>query len=230
MSKHIRFAAVLTQTFHCNTRFDAMETLPSYQLTKSDYYTHCWDLPPQLGGCVVESGAEPFQEAINGRIPGSWSLPLSPNNGGLEPDWEWAGGWAGDQSIAKREAVERVSANHEAIVAFACRGAGKEGFPQYGAPLSDPNAVSNKAVQPLVDTVLRVVCSKLLAEDIAEFDTAMNTMHSVWIKEDGVAVIEMVIKSLEYMRDRIGVPRDMRMPAARQLRAHLNWAIEKLSK
>ena len=32
-----------------NRWFDAMETLESYRLTKSDYYTHCWDLPPQLG-------------------------------------------------------------------------------------------------------------------------------------------------------------------------------------
>ena len=32
-----------------NRWFDAMEGLESYQLTKSDYYTHCWDLPPQLG-------------------------------------------------------------------------------------------------------------------------------------------------------------------------------------
>ena len=32
-----------------NKWFDAMEGLESYQLTKSDYYTHCWDLPPQLG-------------------------------------------------------------------------------------------------------------------------------------------------------------------------------------
>jgi glutathione S-transferase len=31
-----------------NEWFDAMETLPSYQLTMSDYYTHCWDLPPQV--------------------------------------------------------------------------------------------------------------------------------------------------------------------------------------
>ncbi len=30
--------------------FEAMELLPEYLGTKSDFYTHCHDLPPQLGG------------------------------------------------------------------------------------------------------------------------------------------------------------------------------------
>ena len=34
---------------------------------------------------------------------------------------------------------------------------------------------------------------------------------------------------LMYLRDRVGVPRDMGQAAALQLRAHLNWAIEILS-
>jgi glutathione S-transferase len=37
-----------------------------------------------------------------------------------------------------------------------------------------------------------------------------------------------VVPSAEYLRDRVGVPRDMRFPAARQLRAHLNWLIDSL--
>ena len=210
-------------------RFDAMETLSSYQLTKSDYYTHCWDLPPQLGGCVEEPGSEPFQNAINGKTEGSWSLPLSLHNEGVEPDWGWAGGFPGDERIARREAVERVSANHDAIVKFACRGAGKEGFPQYGAPLSDPNAVSNEVAHPFVDVLLRIVCSKLLSHDATKCDESMNDVVSLWKKEGGDEIIKMTAMSLEYMRDRVGVPRDMRLPAARQLRANLNWAIRGLS-
>ena len=107
-----------------NAWFDAMEENPAYQLTKSDYYTHAWDLPPQLGGCTFEPEGKPYEDAINGvrsldGTQGSWELPLQKDNGGVEPDWPWAG----DEATARREAVERVSANHEAIVKFACRGA-----------------------------------------------------------------------------------------------------------
>ena len=38
------------------------------------------------------------------------------------------------------------------------------------------------------------------------------------------------VESAAYLRDRIGVPRDLPLPAARQLRAHLNWFIESLHK
>ena len=208
-----------------NRWFDSMETLESYQLTKSDYYTHCWDLPPQLGGCVSEEGSKPFQDAINGSN-GSWDLPLAPDNNGLEPDWSWAG----DEAAAKREAVERVTSNFDAIVSFASRGAGKSGR-SYGAPLADPNAVSNESIQPFVHAAMTVVCSKLLSEtdtESATCDKAIGELISVWKKEGGNEVIDKIAMSLSYLRDRVGVPRDMRLPAARQLRAHLNWAITKL--
>ena len=39
---------------------------------------------------------------------------------------------------------------------------------------------------------------------------------------------QLAAPSLEYLRDRVGVPRDMSFPAARQFRAHLNWLIDGL--
>ena len=209
-----------------NAWFDAMETLPSYQLTKSDYYTHCWDLPPQLGGCVSEDGGKLYEDVINGvrsldgSPKGSWELPLEPHNGGVEPDWEWAG----DENAARREAVERLSGNFDAIVKFAARGAGKKGFPSYGAPLSDPNAVSNDAVQSSVDHLLRLVCLALL-EGTEKHKKSLDQSVAALVDKGGKEFASAVAASLSYLRDRVGVPRDMKLPAARQLRAHLNWAI-----
>lgn len=211
-----------------NAWFDAMETLPSYQLTKSDYYTHCWDLPPQLGGCTYDPDGRAFEDAINGLksldgSQGSWEIPLQPHNGGVEPDWEWAG----DEATAKREAVERVSSNHQAIVKFAARGAGKKGMPPYMAPLSDPQAIPSEAVQTAVDQVFRTVCAALL-HGTEKQEAAMTELAQIIVRDGGKEYAEGIIASLVYVRDRVGVPRDMKLPAARQLRAHLNWAIGKI--
>ncbi len=40
---------------------------------------------------------------------------------------------------------------------------------------------------------------------------------------------DAVVASAVYIRDRVGVPRDLPLPAARQLRAHLNWLIDTLA-
>lgn len=50
--------------------------------------------------------------------------------------------------------------------------------------------------------------------------------------ETGAAVQHdgsVVVPALAYLRDRVCVPRDLRLPAARQFRAHLNWAIDTLA-
>ena len=208
-----------------NKWFDAMEKHESYTLTKSDYYTHCWDLPPQLGGCTYEQTGEIFEKAINGErsvdgTQGSWELPLQPHNGGIEPDWTWVG----DEAAAKREAAERLTANHDAITRFAARGAGKKGIPAYSAPLADPNAVPNDAMVVAVEAALRVVSMALL-DGTKKHESTMKEMAATMRDGGGKDFVDGVVASLAYLRDRVGVPRDMRLPAARQLRAHLNWAI-----
>lgn len=207
-----------------NKWFDAMEKLESYQLTKSDYYTHCWDLPPQLGGCSHEKDGEPFEKAINGELAGSWELPLEKDLGGIEPDWDWCG----DESTARREATERLSYNHANIVKFAARGAGRRGMPSYSAPLSDPNAVSSEAVMMSVDATLRLISLAMLEGSTNPFEKDVAALADGLRKEGGADFANDCANSLAYLRDRVGVPRDMRLPAARQLRAYLNWAITKI--
>lgn len=213
-----------------NRWFDALEEKPAYQLTMSDYYTHCWDLPPQLGGCVPEPEGESYRKAINGErsldgSQGSWELPLQPHNGGIEKDWEWAG----DDATAKREAVERLSANHMAVVKFAARGAGKKGMPPVMAPLADPRASPSEAIQTGVDAILQTVSLALLEGHEKHVGT-MEKLADAMVREGGIDYADGIIASVTYLRDRVGVPRDMKLPAARQLRAYLNWSLSLMLK
>jgi glutathione S-transferase len=219
-----------------NAWFDAMERLPSYQLTKGDYYSHCWDLPPQLGGCIMEPNGRKYAAVINGEkrmgtdddnsssdVLGSWELPLQLHNGGIEPDWLWV-----DVNTSRREAVERVSFNYDAIIKFASRGAGTKGYPPVSAPLADPNAVPNESVQTSVGIILRLICLSIIDGTTEKYDTTMDTIGQMAMENSDDEYVTGIIDSLVYLRDRVGVPRDMQLGAARQLRAHLNWAIKRM--
>ena len=191
--------------------FVAMEGRPSYRHIQSDFYTHVHDLPPQVGGCRSIDGSAEYADAIDG-ADGSWSLPLPEDDGTLlEP----LSGLAQPSDAARREAAERLIANHDAVVRFASRGVGSPGFPPVSAPLSDPNAQSNDDAVPVVDAALRHVTHALIHSP----EVAMEDLSQGIDPRTAAA-------TLGYLRDRISVPRDMGYPAARQARAHLNWAIE----
>jgi len=87
---------------------------------------------------------------------------------------------------------------------------GRKGFPSYSAPLSDPNAVPNDALLRSVDECFRTICTALIADNAETHDADMKSIANVIVSEGGKEFSGGVINSLAYMRDRVGVPRDMR--------------------
>ena len=201
---------------HLDSWFAAMANRKTYRGIKSDYYTTAHDLPPQLGGCAENGDNVSARDAIDGVDGVNWRLPLGPlNEKSLEP---W---WGSDDPVAARiEAARKIVSNHTNVVRFAARGCGEPGKPSYSAPLSDPNARPGEAHIPAVDAALRCVVHAMLQPDVASVQGPA--------KNAGMFDADATSLSLAYLRDRVGVPRDMSYPAARQFRAYLNWAIERL--
>ena len=244
--------------------FRAFEARPQYVATKSDYYTHCQDIPPQYGDGVGNEKGAPVAAHIDG-TDGSWTLPLPPLTATSSPepyflpaeqteggaaaktssDGSPVGGLAAarvvDEEAARHEAALRLIGNHEAVLRFCCRGAGVVGRKRFQAPLADPYAIPSDdiAVRSGADLLLRCTVARLLDDDGGSEDksggggggASLRAADVAGLEEalsesvDGGAVARGVRASASYLRDRIGVPRDMSFPAARQLRAHLNWAM-----
>ena len=73
-----------------------------------------------------------------------------------------------------------------------------------------------------VDVCLRHVAAALLDGTDGEVATAAAADLK------GVDQSGALASCLGYLRDRIGVPRDMGQAAALELRAHLNWAMSQM--
>eukprot|EP00435_Cladocopium_sp_Y103_P057523 s98_g19.t2 len=198
----------------------AYEELPHYMASKSDYYTHCMDIPPQYGPCFSNDSATAVRarEAIdpkNAALPVQWKNDLEP------PTVAQAQRDEQDYCI---EAGMRLTENQEAITRFCCRAAGKDvGKWARGNPtkceLSDPYARPNLDVAPAVNVALRAVASSLLQGDpsFTQNVKAAVTSETQLASSDLATVAECIA----YLRDRVGSPRDLSMPAAKILRGHL---------
>ncbi len=201
--------------------FEAMETREPYLAFKSDFYTHCHDLPPQLGGCISTPESLPYAAAIDGTNGKSWNLPLEPlTETSLEPYCP------GEDPVKDRlRAARQLVSNHVNVTKFALRGVGEPGPRPVSAPLSDPTAIPGMEYEAEVDAALRYVAAALLNGSCSG-NPAVEVAVAASQQQNGSLSGGPVVPSLEYMRDRVGVPRDMPLPAARQLRAHLNWFID----
>jgi glutathione S-transferase len=197
---------------------DAFELRPSYQATKSDYYTHVRDIPPQYGDGYFDVGPEVTmaRETIEG---GCWRLPLSVDEDSLEP---LTAPFNAGEEAARLEAAFKLVNNHLAVAEFAARGCGEPGKKRFQAPLADPYATPNEKYVPEVDALLRKLVQTLVD------DNAIDTFrHGPPVLVEGALSRDAtdLITCLKYLRDRVGVPRDMGFHAALQLRSHLNEII-----
>ncbi|PRW59564.1 glutathione S-transferase isoform A [Chlorella sorokiniana] len=206
--------------------FAAMEARPAYAGFKSDHYTHVHDLPPQLGGCVAVPEAKPFLDAIDGKDGKSWRLPLEPLSAtSLEAHTP------GEQpEIDRLQAAARLVQNREAVTKFCLRGApgGKRGPRPVSAPLCDPTAIPALEHWDAADAALRHVAHALLVGVEAKQASPQALAAAGSSGGAGGHDGGNVVGALAYLRDRVCVPRDLKLPAARQFRAHLNWAIDSL--
>lgn len=163
--------------------------------------------------------------------------------------WEIGAAGAGDVA-ARHEAARALVENAAAVTRFAARGAAVSGRPSYTAELADPCAEPNEAFVAPVDLALRHVTAALLdgADDAAvaarsdlagRCDGALADGWEPYVADDGrtyywndetsedvwTPPTRQLDACLAYLRDRVGVPRDMSAAAAMSLRVHLNWAI-----
>jgi glutathione S-transferase len=233
-----------------NAWLDAFEKREPYLAFKSDYYTHVMDIPPQYGP-GFDGGFEDDRRKMAGMITGrdgSWSLPLSFDDPlqplykgpplplvvlesvGLAPDDK--GSYESSdpktmESACRLMAGWKIAGNGKNVAKFAARGGpngSKNPRKSFGGPLADPYAESDMDIEPAVDSALRVVGEALLGGE-----EMLPTLSSALKASVPQAKTKGVVSSLAYLRDRVGVPRDLPLASARYLRAYLNWAIDELS-
>jgi glutathione S-transferase len=119
-------------------------------------------------------------------------------------------------AAARAEAAYKLVSNHDAITRFALRGAGEPGQKKFRAPLADPTAIPATEYTDAMDAVMRRLTLALVDGSTPPALEAPDGIDS--------ATKEALTKSLDYFSQRIGVPRDLTFPAARQLRAYINAA------
>jgi glutathione S-transferase len=202
----------------------ALEERPTYRGTQSDFHTHAHDLPPQMGGCYASGDAT--QRALAERIDqGPWPINGSepgridePSGGGTtgapEEPVPWAGGERGSAALAPDKAlvVDPETSQPEppdaALVAL-----GR--VLKHRAQIVARNPLPPEVFEPALRCALTVlVVGAAAGPGTRGADAGAG---AAWIP----APPANSAPGLRDLRDRISVPRDMPLHAARRLRQAL---------
>ncbi|CAI5489814.1 unnamed protein product [Closterium sp. Naga37s-1] len=215
-----------------NAWFTAMDARPPYLAMKSDDFTITHTLEPQIGPVVLADAGAAHRDYIEGRDgTGAWDLPLQPE----VTAWGEDDGTGGAGRQAQQEAVESIILNHELLVSFCLRALRDQSFPGQrvmlvgGRPRLQPPSdaeleAARERLAPAVSEALRHVAHALLEGTEAVGAAVPAGLLGALSGEEQ----EEVAVCVAYLRDRVGVPRDLTYPAARQLRAHLQWMVRLL--
>ena len=181
--------------------FVALEKRDTYLGTQSDYHTHAHDLPPQMGSCLFSGTSE--QRLVASAVDnGTAAIDNSNANNAVVAllKYETSQEEPGDGS-ASQEALARVIRHRKRI--------------------SDINLPSHQKGAGDFDETLRAALTNLVHLSERDVPTTGASAGA------GVAISALCCppagssQSLRYLRDRISVPRDMSVYAARRLRTAL---------
>jgi glutathione S-transferase len=146
------------------------------------------------------------------------------SNDWIEPGWQW---YDVSKNAAKEAATQLIRGNSK-LVAFCARGAGVAGLPAASAPLADPSATPNEVLIPAVDLLLRHITHSILNcagkkdwKPIIQRNLVASDQIQAAIATLDESSKLALVDCLDYLRERVGVPRDMSYPAAQLLRQAL---------